>query len=849
MAKLRAAFDDNTYPGQKRFVVYGLGGSGKTELALKYAQDSQHDYWGVFFVDGSSRKSASGSYSEIAKIGGVEPNEKAAKNWLATRDLPWLLIIDNADDDEVRLEELLPAGTKGCILVTSRNPAHMSYSTVGETALELLPMEREEANMLILRAAKEPRPWAETLMDSASVICRALGFLPLALVHAGRAIVSGFCNWGDYLDIYDKQTQLIRRRRRERSRTRSTQRFQEDEDSMNVFSSYEILYQSLETSHEQRFQDAVELLHVFSYFHFQNIRLDILILAATNPLKEAEETKKQAKDDEELQKKMAKLKPKSWSSWFRELAVRVVRYLDSPPSLPSALKNLNGLSKSNFKSEVYVRLRRALVVLVARSLVMNQDRISGRYSMHPLIHKWIRERPEMSAAQQALWCQIAKTTLAGSILIPPLGDTDNERSMRRELLPHIMHARERYKEIEKTLDENRTARRRIWPVVTMGYGRLEANEAARFSRVYSECGIFDEAERLQSQVRAFVMQLLGEEHPLSIKLTLLLAGTLYELTRVSEATQLQRRIYDVCMKSLSHDDPLTLTVMDKLGAALCLVGRWTESLPLHQRAVEGMSKVYGKDHENTLKAICNMARVHYRYLEYEKASELHQMAWEGMKKRLGETHFDTLVCLEELATSQMRLGEQYLPKCYEMMKFVLDRRKETLGKEQPYTLLAICNLGRVKSAMGQHAEAARIMKDAVVIAERNLGECHLAVIAGKTHYAQVLVNLGEYEEAERIFHAAIDKPQYRKSTDEAGEHPDRIVALWYLIGCLEKQGKFGQALEICERMTVSLAEIGGQGRGKAHKLATILKEEMVKLRRKIRDNTRVAEEDQQWVTL
>ena len=96
MAKLRAAFSDNTYTGQKRFVIFGLAGSGKTELALKYAQDSQHEYWGVFFVDGSSQKSASGSYSEIAKIGGVEPNEKAAKNLDGLANVAAV----NCDDDE-----------------------------------------------------------------------------------------------------------------------------------------------------------------------------------------------------------------------------------------------------------------------------------------------------------------------------------------------------------------------------------------------------------------------------------------------------------------------------------------------------------------------------------------------------------------------------------------------------------------------------------------------------------------------------------------------------------------------------------------------------------------------------
>ena len=88
LAKLEAAFRDPTRPTQQRFVIYGLSGSGKTELAFKFADGYRHKFWGVFFVDGSSQKNASSSYAEIATLGGVEPNEKAAKNWLTTRALP-----------------------------------------------------------------------------------------------------------------------------------------------------------------------------------------------------------------------------------------------------------------------------------------------------------------------------------------------------------------------------------------------------------------------------------------------------------------------------------------------------------------------------------------------------------------------------------------------------------------------------------------------------------------------------------------------------------------------------------------------------------------------------------------
>ncbi|KAI2630921.1 hypothetical protein GGR54DRAFT_176744 [Hypoxylon sp. NC1633] len=848
MAKLDAAFKDTGSIGQKRFVIYGLGGSGKTELALKYAEDHLRDFWGVFYVDASSRKNASKSYWEIAKIGGVEPNEKAAKNWLATRVLPWLLIIDNADDDEVLLDEVLPTGTRGCILVTSRNPAHTSYGTVGERHLELLPMETEEANDLILKVAEEPIPWTKALTESASAVCSALGFLPLALVHAGKAILRDLCSWSGFLAYYDREADRIRRERlqRDRSSSRHRRRAQEENDGMNVFTSFEMLFRPLEMSEDQEFQDAVELIQLFSYFHHQNIRIDILVNAAVNPLKEEKAREEEAKSDAEVRKRIPHPMKNTWSTWARELLIRIMRHLDSPPPLPAVLRNPDGLNATSFEHEVNDRLRLALAVLVQMSLVVKQDRDQDirRYCMPPLVHKWVRERPGMVKAQQALWCQISATVLARNVLFPPLGDTEDERSMRRELLPHIIHVRNRQEAIRERLEESREARRSLWPVIRVEFGRHQALESARFSRVYSECGFFHEALNLQSKVRKFAIQALGEGHPLTVMITLFLSGTLYELSRVSEATRLLRRVYDVCMESLGEYHPLTLKVTDMLASSLCFLGQWNASLSLQQKAVKGLTQDYGEHDERTLKATCNLGRVHLRYMEFEKSSELHRVAWEGMKKKLGETHVETLICLEELAMSRIRLGEKHLPECHEMMTFVLDQREKILGKEQPYTLLAICNLGRVKSAMGQHEQAARIMKEAVEIAERNLGENHFGVLAGKTHYAQVLANQRRYKEAEEIFRTVEGKPQYEQSTeDEGGEHPDRLIALWYLTGCLEKQGRFQEALENCQGVIEALRKIGGRGLGTKHKFATMVQEEITRIKDLMQDEKAASNPD------
>ncbi len=118
---------------------------------------------------------------------------------------------------------------------------------------------------------------------------------------------------------------------------------------------------------------------------------------------------------------------------------------------------------------------------------------------------------------------------------------------------------------------------------------------------------FDDALSLQIKVHAFVTGILGEDHPLSIKITLLLSGTLWELSRTNEATQLQRRAHQLCEKSLGLRHPLSLRVADLLGSALCFQGRLSQALKLTRNSAEGMACAYA-DHD-TLRLSSNLGRV------------------------------------------------------------------------------------------------------------------------------------------------------------------------------------------------------------------------------------------------
>ncbi|KAK5215128.1 hypothetical protein LTR96_011450 [Exophiala xenobiotica] len=116
---------------QGRFVLFGLGGSGKTQICLKYVQDQRERYWGIFWVDTSTDDSIQRSFTQLARILQVDENVECMKRTLANSVQAWLLIFDNADDPSLNLASYFPTGNRGDIIITSRNPQCQHYNTMG----------------------------------------------------------------------------------------------------------------------------------------------------------------------------------------------------------------------------------------------------------------------------------------------------------------------------------------------------------------------------------------------------------------------------------------------------------------------------------------------------------------------------------------------------------------------------------------------------------------------------------------------------------------------------------------------------------------------------------------------
>lgn len=186
--------------------LYGLGGVGKTQVALEYVHRFMADYDLVWWISSEQVDDVVASLAELAgRLGAQGGDDMAAASQeavdLLRRGVPserWLLVFDNADDPE-RLSRYFPQGGSGHILVTSRN---QSWSQHGD-ALPVDVFLREESIEHLQRRA--PGLSAE----DAAQVATAVGDLPLAVEQAAAWIAETATPIGAYLEQLARQAPQV----------------------------------------------------------------------------------------------------------------------------------------------------------------------------------------------------------------------------------------------------------------------------------------------------------------------------------------------------------------------------------------------------------------------------------------------------------------------------------------------------------------------------------------------------------------------------------------------------------------------------------------------------------------
>jgi hypothetical protein len=148
---------DHKAQKQRRLVLGGIGGIGKTQLAIAYAESGRGSYSSVFWLNAVSETALKDSFRSIASLifdveepGVLEDKEivRRVHQWLCTpQNTGWLLIFDNYDDpSQFRIDLYYPPASHGAIVVTTRR-----LDLVAGTPLHIKPFQNIEDSLAMLQ--------------------------------------------------------------------------------------------------------------------------------------------------------------------------------------------------------------------------------------------------------------------------------------------------------------------------------------------------------------------------------------------------------------------------------------------------------------------------------------------------------------------------------------------------------------------------------------------------------------------------------------------------------------------------------------------------------------------------
>ncbi|KAH6667283.1 P-loop containing nucleoside triphosphate hydrolase protein [Halenospora varia] len=210
LKEIRRALDPSRR-GSRLFVLFGMAGVGKTQIALEYANEARKEFEIILWINCTKLVE---SFHKVAKGLGLVSNsddEDSAfakmKTWLLGTSYRWLLVLDGAVDTKL-LATIWPVGINGSVLLTSRDSTEIQSlpeERMMVQRLEVLPFDDEAAIDLLKKyLGRAANSWTDHKLEMK--IVQAVGGLPLAIRQICRYIVLHALTLEGFLHSYEKIT-------------------------------------------------------------------------------------------------------------------------------------------------------------------------------------------------------------------------------------------------------------------------------------------------------------------------------------------------------------------------------------------------------------------------------------------------------------------------------------------------------------------------------------------------------------------------------------------------------------------------------------------------------------------
>ncbi|OCK72772.1 HET-domain-containing protein, partial [Lepidopterella palustris CBS 459.81] len=263
-------------------VLYGLGGIGKTQLAMEFVRRHKEKHTATFWLNANDEDSLKLSFRTIAQqvledhpststLANVDLNNlnqvvDAVKTWLKIKNnTRWLMIYDNYDNPQassnldrsaVDIGGFLPRADHGSIIITTRS----AQVTKGQRIHVQKLADIQEGLEILSKMSKRG--------NIGNALVKELDGLPLALSTAGAYLENVSTSFSDYLRLY-KSCWL---------KLQMTSPQVNSYENRSLHSTWQITFDRIERQNAA----SAKLLKLWAYFDRQDVWFELLRHASSS---------------------------------------------------------------------------------------------------------------------------------------------------------------------------------------------------------------------------------------------------------------------------------------------------------------------------------------------------------------------------------------------------------------------------------------------------------------------------------------------------------------------------------------------------------------------------------------
>jgi tetratricopeptide (TPR) repeat protein len=753
--------------------LHGLGGIGKTRLAIEYSWKYAEEYSALLFVPAETPERLEAGLAALAGVLDLPEKDAredalkiaAAHKWLDDRT-GWLMILDNVDDAQAAAaaEELVAKLKGGHVLITGRTA---NFSAAVET-FELDVLAENDATDLLLESTTRR---ARALDDDALAheLAHELGGLALALAQAGAYINQQRIAFTRYLSLWREKRETV----------------------INWFDKSLVSYNhdvglatTWVTSVEQLTPGGRNLLELLAFLAPDPVPQRLLEVAVPSPFEESSSTP-----------------------------------LSSHPipsrSLRETLRSLWNLGRASAQDKrtraapAKFDVHEALADLFSYSLATRVAVTEGQggehgFAVHRLVQEFTRGRLEPAKRKEVLakvlgWVDAAFTGDPSDVrswpALEPLAShalAVAERAHKAgiseptarlmNMLGSLFTTKSRYAEAEPML-------RRALAISEQSFGRDHPNVASdlnNLAQLLKATNRLGEAEPLIRRALAIAEASFGRDDPNVATCLNNLAQLLQATNRLGEAEPSMRRALAIAEASFGRDDPNVATCLNNLAQLLQDTNRLGEAEPLMRRALAIDEASFGPDHPNVARDLNNLALLLQATNRLGEAEPLMRRALSIDEKSFGPDHPRFGAQLNNLA-SLLRITSR-LTEAEPLMRRALAIDEKSFGPDHPEVAIRLNNLAHLLQATNRLEEAELLMRRALAIDEKSLGPDHPDVATILATLATLLKETNRLAEAEPLMRRHVEI--FLSFTARTGhEHPNLLASFGNYTALLRAMGR------------------------------------------------------------